>query len=702
MVITMQSLNKPGAPHAAGRNAHGKDRRPAGRRRLTALLLAASMLLTACGGTAQSAAAETPQPQATVEPAEPAAAGSRTTGGVDKRETVYAAARADGTVTETTVEAVLRAGDGDTIDDYSTLRDIINTEGDEEYTAGGDGTLVWQNHGSDITYEGTTQAALPVSVRVSYYLDGQQITPEALAGRSGTVRIRFDYGNTAQAAVEVDGQALTVAVPFTAMTALVLEDERFTNVEAENGTVLAMDGMTAVVGVAMPGLAGSPCLADYEPLAEVELPSYFEVTADVTDFALDFTATIVTPGLLDDADLTGLEDADELADAMDELQQAAGELGDGAGALADGILTLYEGFGQYAEGVKSLNTGAEALADGLTQLYDNSAALMQGAEALRDGLSTLSGALGQVKLDGGSSLDTAAVTAAMTALAADAAAVGASLETLTVFSGQVSAYLAQVETAKSALSDVQADANTLNGAARERAKNLLEAELEKSDYSGLTAEQKSALLASLDGIDLSSEAAGIDTALATAQTALAGIGTPPVPDAAMMQSLAAAVGDMQTQLQTLAAFAQGLSGLGDSLGKLSPMLSQLQAGMGKLASGSAQLTSGLDSYIKAVETISHGADTLAEGSAQLDDATAALNGGFAELYDGAAAMRDGVQEFSGDGLDDLTELGGEGLQTVARRLRAVQQAGQGYQNFSGLADGQTGSVRFIIETEGIG
>ena len=178
-----------------------------------------------------------------------------TPGGVDKSETVYAKANADGTVTETTVEAVLKARDGATIPDVAALRDIINKEGDEEYTTGADNALTWQNSGSAITYEGKSDAALPVTTRVTYYLNGVETAPDDLAGQSGRVRIRFDYTNHTRETVTVDGQEYTVSVPFTAITAVILDGDKFSNIEADNGKVMELDGQTAVLGTAMPGLA---------------------------------------------------------------------------------------------------------------------------------------------------------------------------------------------------------------------------------------------------------------------------------------------------------------------------------------------------------------------------------------------------------------------------------------------------------------
>ena len=221
------------------------------------ILLSAALLFSACGQAANMAetAATADAPAAVTETAAQTTAPKTTPGGVDKSETVYAKANADGTVTETTVEAVLKARDGATIPDVAALRDIINKEGDEEYTTGADNALTWQNSGSAITYEGKSDAALPVTTRVTYYLNGVETAPDDLAGQSGRVRIHFDYTNHTRETVTVDGQEYTVSVPFTAITAVILDGDKFSNIEADNGKVMELDGQTAVLGTVTPGLA---------------------------------------------------------------------------------------------------------------------------------------------------------------------------------------------------------------------------------------------------------------------------------------------------------------------------------------------------------------------------------------------------------------------------------------------------------------
>ena len=144
----------------------------------------------------------------------------------DKTETVYVDANADGSAKKITVKDWLRRnGDGE-IMDFSNLKDIKNTEGDEEYTQNADGTITWENKGEDISYEGTSNQQLPVTTKVTYYLDGKEIKPEDLAGKSGKVKIRFDYTNNESRTVNIDGKDLEVKVPFLAASMLMLPGDK--------------------------------------------------------------------------------------------------------------------------------------------------------------------------------------------------------------------------------------------------------------------------------------------------------------------------------------------------------------------------------------------------------------------------------------------------------------------------------------------
>lgn len=43
-------------------------------------------------------------------------------------------------------------------------------------------------------------------MKVSYYLDGEKMDPKDMAGKSGEVKIRFDYYNNSNETVKVKGK----------------------------------------------------------------------------------------------------------------------------------------------------------------------------------------------------------------------------------------------------------------------------------------------------------------------------------------------------------------------------------------------------------------------------------------------------------------------------------------------------------------
>ena len=220
----------------------------------------------------------------------------------EKEETVYVQADAAGRPTKKTVEVALKKIRGeDPVEDRSNLREIKNTEGDEEYSEAGQGRYLWENHGEEIRYKGVSDQPLPVDVAITYFLEGSQVTADEIAGKTGAVRIRFDYDNHTD-------------VPFMVLSSAILSGDVFSDIEVTNGRILDLGDQKAVIGFAFPGLMDSLKLADYEPTEEIDLPEYVEIEARAVDFALDFTATVVSTGLFDELEDEDLQDLEDMAD----------------------------------------------------------------------------------------------------------------------------------------------------------------------------------------------------------------------------------------------------------------------------------------------------------------------------------------------------------------------------------------------------
>lgn len=311
----------------------------------------------------------------------------------DKDESVYLISDANGNVNKTIVVDHLKNKDKkDTLEDASNLSDIENVKGKEKFTQSGD-KLTWQAGGKDIYYQGTATEEPPVTQKVTYYLDGKEISPEDLAGKSGKVKIRFDYKNTTSYTETVNGEKQTVSVPFAAITGLVLGDG-FENIEVTNGKAEVSDSSSVVLGYALPGLKNSLGIKDKDLDGDVNIPEYMEMTADVKNFSMPAAMTFVVNASdyvsTDGIDTSDLDDMiNDLKDASTQLQDGSKTLAEGTDTLADGLSTLQSKLGTFASGVGTLQSGLKTYTDGVSTLSGGLNTLNSNVPTLSNGITTL-------------------------------------------------------------------------------------------------------------------------------------------------------------------------------------------------------------------------------------------------------------------------------------------------------------------------
>ncbi|MGN0298070.1 MAG: hypothetical protein ACI4C1_02605 [Lachnospiraceae bacterium] len=325
---------------------------------------------------------------------------------VGKEETVYLFADNTGDVKSTVVSGWLKNPQAkNIITDVTNLSDVTNVNGDETFEKNGD-EYTWKSNGKDIYYQGTTEEEAPIQVTLSYYLDGEKIAPDELAGKSGHVKIRFDYENRETVTSSINGGEEEIYVPFVAVTGMILNSS-FRNIEVTNGRLVADGKNNIVVGFALPGLKQSLKLddtrkdSDLDFDTDVQIPDYVEVEADVTEFALDMTLTVAASvsslnfdDTLDFSDLdekigTLSDSSTQLKDGMEELTDGVSTLKDSLGEFADGILTLQNGVKDYTDGVERLGDGIGDLKDGAEALDSGADTLVTGIYSLDDGAGTL-------------------------------------------------------------------------------------------------------------------------------------------------------------------------------------------------------------------------------------------------------------------------------------------------------------------------
>ena len=198
-----------------------------------------------------------------------------------KDETVYVKLDGSGKITSVTVSDQLKnVGGLESIEDVSDLKDIENVKGEESFSQNG-GKLTWNGNGKDIVYQGTTEKKLPVGIRVIYTLDGRKIGAEELEGKSGHLEMRYEYENTT-------GNGNEAYTPFLMVTGLILNTEKFSNVTIENGKLVSDGDRDFAIGM------GIPKMKDALNVEDMDIPDYFVLEADVTDYEAVEGITVAT------------------------------------------------------------------------------------------------------------------------------------------------------------------------------------------------------------------------------------------------------------------------------------------------------------------------------------------------------------------------------------------------------------------------
>lgn len=316
---------------------------------------------------------------------------------VSKEETVYATLKADGQTDKIIVSNWLKnsAGAGK-VSDVSELEEIVNTKGDETFTQNGE-KLDWETGDADIYYQGVSHDQLPVGISIHYELDGKEVQPADIVGKSGKLKLQIKYVNRSLTEVEIQDEEEQIYTPFIMMTGMILPVEKFTNVTIDHGHVVSEGDNDIVVAYGMPGLKESLALDDMELSEDIDLDTdkmndkltdTVEITADVKDFSMGPTYTVATADMFKDLDITNMDDVGDLEDKMDDIIDASSELVDGSKTLQDGLETLDENFATYSDAIDTINKGVKTLDRGAGKLNKGTKTYTKGVDALLKGVNT--------------------------------------------------------------------------------------------------------------------------------------------------------------------------------------------------------------------------------------------------------------------------------------------------------------------------
>ena len=631
---------------------------------------------------------------------------------VYKDETVYAFADAEGHTKNTLVNEVLHNPEKKAeLTDTTNLTGIVNLKGDETFTQDKD-KITWKANGADIYYQGTTDEKLPVSVAATYYLDGKKVSPSELAGKSGHVKIRFDYSNEAEVTKKIGGKDEKIKVPFVAVTGMLLSDD-FKNVTVTNGKATTEGGRNIVIGYALPGLADSLKVKESDFSKDITFPEYFEVEADVDNFELDMTVTVLMNASA--MNLTGDIDMEAIDGAMEDMGDAAGQIAKGSGDLAEGSELLFEKMGEF-------NTGVGQLKSGIDKLSDSTQPLEEGVATLNASAHSVSGGVEQ--LDAGLKAPMSEEQKAQVYANASAQAQAAAQQQLAQQTTDYDAIQAQAEAGARAEFDKQ-KADKVAEKTEEITGGLANSNVYAQVAANLYGDTY--LKAAFDQIAAESTAAGRactgeQVAYGYAQSIVGGIadGAAPTIAANAVQEggdeAIAAAGKAAVATAKQAGATAGAAVV-DAVGKAAGNTAVATVGATKaeiagqieavgesgysLVTGSAALAEGTQTLQDKMPTLEAGINQLAEGADLLAVGSSQLTDGAGKLADGSEKLSGGIEQFNKEAIGKLISTYNGDVKDLAERVQAVLKASSEYETFTGLCDGDSGTTKFIIKTEGI-
>lgn len=674
----------------------------------------------------------------------------------DKSETVYAVMDADGNTTDVSVSEWLKNEDkSNNLSDYSNLKNIKNTSGDEKMSRDGN-KLIWAAKGKDIHYTGDYDGELPVNVKVSYYLNGTKVSADEIAGKKGNVKIRFDYD--INDSVKENGYSLTR--PYAIISAVVLSNDNFTNVTVNNGKAVNDGNSTAVVGIALPGMS------DNLQIDELDIPDHVTINAKTTNFEIDGTYTVADSGFMNDVDTTKLDDAtgqvDELESALDKLSDASKKLVNGSSKLAKGANKLADSSSQIEEGSETLKDGTESMKNGSKDLKNGTGDLKQGTGDLKAGVKDLSDGAdklvtgaqdlpsGTTQLKEGTEALNSSVNGAnglagdngsAKKLSAGAAKVDAGIKQMGETIAAQNAKLAQtaksisdnldgVNTEKVNSADVNSaletaikaaeasgDEDTINALKNAKDKlgtyetnvNSVNTDKQKIITANQTAKAMYQRIASSSNDDLKELQDGADELKAGTQaldTAVNVGGTKA--DGTKVPSLSKAVTGLNSGAAQLDA---GVNGYTDKEGKFHPGallgLKSLQEGIKVDTKDKTSLVTGVNKLDTGANKLDAGTKKLANGAVQVDAGAGKLvtymgqlTEGAETLSDGADTLASGMATFNKTGIQKLVStMKDSDIKSTVDRVKATLDAASDGSFIGGKQDGQSGESKIIFKTD---
>ena len=661
----------------------------------------------------------------------------QTASSTKKTETVYAVLNGDGSLSDIVVSGWLHNDSGiKNLKEKLNLTDVKNVKTDE-VPEDNNGEYTWNSDSNYIYYQGNSTEQLPVTMQITYELDGQKLSQEELKGKSGHLKINIHLTNVNSETKTINGKNVIIHPFFVAGGMLSLDNDHYSNTTCDQGKIVTDGSKQMLVFAAVPGLKDTLDSADLSKVSDqLSVGDDINIECDVTDcdelnLMMGMSNEEDISDILDEGDsieeltngITKLMDADDqlvdgsqqLADGTQQLITESEPLTSSSGSirtLSDGALTLNSGalrlkaaLAQYTDGVGQLNDGVNALyaiPDGANQISLGMTTPVEEGKpesSLTGGAAALTAGLQNMKQQVDAGLSSENVTAMMTQLDTAITTLNGLKDTLTKDAETLNELKTTLSTAtdqldglktvmttfvESSKGSLQLSIDAINNSIS--ALNSIPTDEVNADTKGNLDEYIAALETQKATLEeqinvLSGNASGLPAQLQQAAQSLSGMKD------TLDLSLTALKGlgkDVDYAIDTMGALKTTLEGSTNQLSALASMQKTMDDGFDQLIAGSKKISAGIDQVNTGVQALAEqsktGIDKVKTATSQLASNNEALNEGMASLQTGTQTVANQSDSFNqmADGLDSLKDAFvtlNDGAQQLADGQKQFRQDG---------------------------
>ena len=593
---------------------------------------------------------------------------------VTKEETVYSKLDTTGKSYQTVVSNHIKNTEYlDEIRDLSDLLEIENLNENNTYTQDGN-VIVWNAQGRDVYYNGKSEKELPIEVKMTYTLDGKEILPEELSGKSGKLNIKIEYTNKEKHTVYVNGEYVEMYTPFVIFAGTYFKNDTVQNVKVTTGKAVDDGSKTIVIGMALPGLQQSLGLDS----TDFSIPENIEIEMDIKDYEQSSIITFVTPKVIEKKDFNILDELDTLYSSVDTLQSSMNQIEEGAKTLSEGTALYSQNYNTFNSAIGMLNDGTTTLQENYEVFNNGLQTANEGAKQVNDGMQQLNTAAESIKDVVYTVIDW--LQTAMNTLVTPLK----SLEQTII--EDIDAVIAMVDNIST---PSQENIDYINGLNYQAIQELY---TENANLEALKEGADEETIAFLD-----EQIATNNNVIAlleqnNAETVYQNVDPEQVAQVrAKLVEIRGKVGNSELTVEELEA-------------KVQNIINQVYAafdGINALAQGTEQLANGTEQLAEASIQINDGIATLSSSTEQLKAASIQLNDASIQISDGAKQLYDGISRFNNEGIKVLTSKVNNDVRGITARLDKLIELSEEYNNFSQIDSQAHGDLRFIMISDAI-